>query len=130
MAGPQDCPYPTCLSECGRRPQRKGHWGQINMRWSFERDVHRVAEIMGCSVTTVRRRLSEDPPVFRGLMSPYSREERKSRDEQIVKMWLAGVPVAELADRFHMSRQRVWQVLGPRKKRPPRRRRKTRLASC
>lgn len=71
--------------------------------------------------TTVRRRLSEGPPVFRGLMSPYSREERKSRDEQIVKMYLAGVPVAELADRFRMSRQRIWQVLGPRKARPPRR---------
>jgi hypothetical protein len=120
MAGPQDCPYPMCLSECGVRPQEKGHWGQINMHWSIERDVHKVAKKMGCSPTTVRRRLSEGPPVFRGWLSPYSRGERRERDGQIVKMYLASMPVAELAERFRLSRQRVWQVLGPRKLRPPR----------
>jgi DNA invertase Pin-like site-specific DNA recombinase len=94
------------------------------MHWSFERDVRRVAEMMDCSVTTVRRRLSEGPPVFRGLLSPYSHEERKDRNKQIIKMYLAGVPVAELADKFRLSRQRVWQVLGPRESRPPRRKRR------
>ena len=119
MTGPQDCPYPTCLSENIRRPQKKGHWGQINIHWSSKRDVYGVAKAMGCSVTTVRRRLSEGPPVFRGLYSPYSRKEKKYRNEQIVKLYLAGAPIAILAQTFHCSRQRIWQILGPRKERLP-----------
>ena len=75
----------------------------------------------------VRRGLSEGPPMFRGWLSPYSCEERRDRNEQIIELYLDGVPVAELAGRFRLSRQRVWQVLGPREGRPPRRKHKRRL---
>ena len=71
----------------------------------------------GCAVSTscltcpLPRCRYEEPGGLRALLN-------KTRDEQIAVQRATGVPVAELATRFGVSRRTVFRVLGNRARQP------------
>ncbi len=71
----------------------------------------------GCDVSTscltcpLPRCRYEEPGGLRALLN-------KTRDEQIVSQRASGVPVAELATRFGVSRRTVFRVLGNKSRQP------------
>ncbi len=69
-------------------------------------DVH--PSCLSCPLPRCRY---EEPGGLRALLN-------KTRDEQIVNQRASGVPVAELATRFGVSRRTVFRVLGNKTRQP------------
>jgi len=64
-----------------------------------------------CLACPLPRCRYEEPGGLRALLN-------KTRDEQIVSQRASGVPVAELATRFGVSRRTVFRVLGNKSRQP------------
>ncbi len=64
-----------------------------------------------CLTCPLPRCRYEEPGGLRALLN-------KTRDEQIVNQRASGVPVAELATRFGVSRRTVFRVLGNKSRQP------------
>jgi len=98
-------------------PPRDCWRGMIIVRYTSGETPREIAAAMGCSESTVRRRLAEasllpeDELGSLSFLRPYGRDGRRKRDDQIRELRGKGVPVVRLAKYYKLGRQAIYKIL-------------------